>query len=84
MWRCCKKSDATVEFLDLCMDGMIEEVMELYHKKDNDEECKEYQVTLLTSKDEHSLRTCLHLVCYRSYSSFRLLSMAMKNCVVLF
>ena len=62
MWRCCKKNDATVEFLDLCMDGMFEEVYDLYHKRDHEEECKEYQVSLLTSKDEHSLRTCLHLV----------------------
>ena len=43
MWGCCKKNDATVEFLDLCMDGMIEEVMDLYHKKDNDKDCREYQ-----------------------------------------
>ena len=43
MWACCKKNDATVEFLDLCMDGMIEEVMDLYHKKDNDKDCREYQ-----------------------------------------
>jgi hypothetical protein len=65
MWGCCKKSDATVEFLDLCKDGMIEEVMDLYHKKDNEKECKEYQQILLTSQDEHGKRTCLHLVSYR-------------------
>ena len=40
MWGCCKKSDPTVEFLDLCMDGMIDEVKDLYNTYIDNEEQK--------------------------------------------
>ena len=34
----CKKVDFTVEFLDLCKDGMIDEVKALYEKQ-TDKDC---------------------------------------------
>jgi len=56
--RCCKRVSTKVEFLDLCMDGMLADARDLY-EREKDEDCRQ---VLLLAKDEQGQRTCLHLV----------------------